>query len=179
MLKNRPFLPTAVAIVFLLAFGLVGGGAATEQQDGFPPWPIVLKGNVSLDGQSVGSGELSVRIGDWESKQVPVVKGTFRCSDQCLIAGPPSGSYIGELVSFVLDNKWETDLGFTFPENPSPEIMEVSLSFDSSRVAGTPVPTKGYADREDGSSWLWIAVALALFALAPLVLIVYRRVKGK
>ena len=127
---------TLLAAVWLLTTAL-GAPAAHAQEDGPPPLPILFDGNVFLDGEPVASGTLTVRVGDWEGDAVPVVGGSFTCANPCLIAGPPSQRYIGELVTFHLDGGEPASYSFPFPNAGLPSRTHVELFFG---LVPTPSP---------------------------------------
>jgi hypothetical protein len=103
----------------------------SAQDAGFPPLPMLFDGSVVLNGEPVAEGQLTVRIGDWESGPVAVVDGVFRCANPCLIAGPPDFSYIGEPVTFHLDGGEPAGLSFAFLQAASPSRMSVELVFET------------------------------------------------
>ena len=86
-----------VSFVVLAAFAT----PIAAQDGGPPPLPIIYDGQVFLDGELIGDGTLTARVGDWVSDEVPVVDGAFRCA-RCLILGPPRFSYVGQQVTFHL-----------------------------------------------------------------------------
>jgi hypothetical protein len=163
----------------LLVLGLLAGTTPAAAQDSsVPPWPLLFRGTVLLDGAPVSSGQLRVRVGDWESKPVPVVDGTFVCLDPCLVAGPPALSYIGQTVSFHLDEAYLGDVTFPFPASATPQQLEVDLLF-SRAITSAPLPTgspdPGASDfAPDGPapgperSWRWPLLLLAGIAITGL-----------
>jgi hypothetical protein len=126
----------AVALLWLPTVGVIG---AQDTAKGPPPFPLLFEGSAILDGEAVASGELTVRIGDWESRPVAVADGRFVCSDPCLIAGPPNEDYIGLAVTFLLDGTREATL--TFPFEPGPARVGVELVFGV--TTPTPVAPSG------------------------------------
>ena len=129
--RMRPALwstATLLAAMWLLGMA-IGAGTAHAQEDGPPPLPLLFEGNVLLDGEPVASGTLTVRVGDWEGDAVPVVGGSFTCANPCLIAGPPSQRYIGELVTFHLDGGGPASYSFPFPNAGLPSRTHVDLFF--------------------------------------------------
>ncbi|MEX2598098.1 MAG: hypothetical protein WD533_00410, partial [Dehalococcoidia bacterium] len=104
-----------VLAAVLLGLALWPAGAFAQGESA-PPWPLLYQGEVYVDGEPLsGNAVLTVRVGDWESKEVPVTGGTFRCADPCLIAGPPDSSYIGEPVTFHLNGEHQAARTFAFP----------------------------------------------------------------
>ncbi len=128
------------AVVTVCAAAVVGVLPILAQApDGAPPpLPYIFEGSVTLDGDPVPTGQLTLRIGDWESKPVPVVDGVFTCSDPCLIAGPPNRSYIGQELSFHLNGVHKARLTFPFQEGPA--RVRVELVFGERAATPTPVP---------------------------------------
>ena len=128
---------TLLATIWLLAMS-IGAPAADAQEGGPPPLPMLFDGNVFRDGEPVASGTLTVRVGDWEGDAVPVVDGAFTCANPCLIAGPPSQRYIGELVTFHLDGGEPASYSFPFPNAGMPSSLRIDLVFG---LVPTPSPT--------------------------------------
>ena len=115
----------APPLVTLLTM-LVLSGVAHAQEGDFPPLPILFEGEVHAGGEPVASGTLTLSVGDWESKPVQVENGVFRC---CLVAGPPSGSYIGLPVTFHLDGERVASYTFDFPQMETPDQRSVERVF--------------------------------------------------
>ena len=135
--RLRPGVAVALALL-VLAAGL--GGSAYAQEVGFPPWPIVFEGEVCAGGEPVASGTLTLRVGDWESKPVQVDHGVFRCAAACLVAGPPSGSYVGLPVTFHLDGERVASYTFDFPQMDTPDRRRIELAFPEAPGGGGPAP---------------------------------------
>lgn len=144
-----------LSIVLVASFANAPVGA---QEGGVPPWPLLFEGEALLDGVPIAAGRITLRIGDWESRAVNVRDGAFACKDGCLIAGPPSFDYIGEEVTFHLDDRYQADFSFAFPAQSTPARTFITLAFGdpaglvplvplptATAVApdGTPVPTVG------------------------------------
>ena len=123
---------SSLLLALLVLAALVG--TAHAQQD-FPPWPILFEGEVRAGGEPVASGALTLRVGDWESKPVQVDHGVFRC---CLIAGPPSGSYVGLPVTFHLDGERVASYTFDFPRMDTPDRRRIELVFPELPGGGAP-----------------------------------------
>ncbi|MDE2885145.1 MAG: hypothetical protein OXO53_08635, partial [Chloroflexota bacterium] len=134
---SRALLPLAALLTALLAAALLvplvasallvplvasaqgnGDGDGQQRNEGIPAFPIVYeRGTVTLDGEPVASGEIVVRVGDWERRaRIPVVDGAFDCANDegCLLVGPPS-DYIDEPVTFHLNGDQQADLTYPFP----------------------------------------------------------------
>ncbi len=156
---------TALVVLWTIATGAV---QAQDNDDGPPPFPLLFEGSVLLDGALVERGELTVRIGGWESKAVPVVDGRFECTDPCLIAGPPNFDYIGLPLTFHLDGAHEASL--TFPFRQGPDRISVELIFGdpgptpTPLVQDPPIPTPTATPVPDGATdgynLVWIAAAV-------------------
>ena len=131
-------------------------GDAEERLESIPPFPVVyLQGTATLDGAPVASGEIVVRVGDWERPtRIPVVDGAFDCaSDQgCLLVGPPGYItedplryiYVGEPVTFHLNGDQQADLTYPFAHMSEPCFVEsVELRFGAGADPRTdqPCPT--------------------------------------
>lgn len=121
---------------------VIWNGVAHAQESGPPPWPILFSGTATFDGASIERGRITVRVGDWESAPANVADGTFGC---CLLAGPPSGRYVGETISFHLDGQYEAELMLEFSAAAAPAERVVVLAFAGDRLSPTatpsPVPT--------------------------------------
>ena len=92
-----------------------------------PPLPIIYGGEVYVnDVLLMGDTELTVRVGDWESRSVPVRNGKFLA----LIAGPPNLTYVDQPITFHL-NGMEAVQRFVFPLQGAPSSERIRLEFDS------------------------------------------------
>ena len=126
----------AILVAALAMLIAIWPGQAHAQEGGAPPWPILYSGEVYFNDVLLqGNAQLTVRVGDWESKPVPVVDGRFRCADPCLIAGPPSQTYIGQRVTFHLSGEHEASHSFDFPTLPQPASETIHLYFEESNTA--------------------------------------------
>ncbi len=128
-------LRVAVALA-LLALAALAGTAHAQQ--GVPPWPILFEGEVYAGGEPVVSGMLTLRVGDWQSKPVQVDHGVFRCAVACLVAGPPSRSYVGLPVTFHLDGERVASYTFDFPQMDTPDRRRIELVFPEAPGGGAP-----------------------------------------
>jgi hypothetical protein len=128
-----------VALFLLMALAIVVGATAVAAQGTEPPpLPIIYQGEVFLDGEHVGSGMLSARVGDWTSDFVPVTDGMFRCADPCLLVGPPKAIYVGEKVTFHLEGiEFPATFSFEFPNLSEPRSDTVQLFFETIPSEGT------------------------------------------
>ena len=161
------------------------------------PLPILFEGTVELHGFPVAEGELTVRIGDWESRAVPVVDGAFACAAQCLIAGPSGFEYVDQQLTFHLDGRHEGDVAFAFPNLGEPDQRRVELRFGSPTTptppltstppptstptpppTPTPAPTLGSLGPARLSALAVIVVALGV-AAAVGTAVVRRRLRGR
>jgi hypothetical protein len=134
--------PKQIAGLFLLMTlaMLAGATGVAAQGSEPPPLPIIYQGEVFLDGEGVASGMLSARVGDWTSDFVPVTDGTFRCADPCLLVGPPRASYVGEKVTFHLEEaEFPATFSFEFPNLPAPRSDTVQLFFESEPNSDIPL----------------------------------------
>ena len=167
----------AVVLFAALLWIALGAGSTRAQETEFPPWPLLFEGDVYLDGEPVAQGEVTIRIGDWEGARVPVVDGSFRCADPCLIAGPPSFDYVGEPVTFHLDTGYVASFTFPFPEAGSPSRTRVELFFGAlptpaPRGQGKPSATPPPAE-DSGTGVLVAVAAAAIVAMAAIGMSVY------
>ena len=156
--------PKQMAGVFLVAVLSVMAGATSvaAQADEPPPLPIIYQGEVFLDGDAVANGTLRGRVGDWESAAVPVTDGTFRCADPCLLVAPPTVDYVGQEVTFHLDDaEFPATLKFKFPNLPEPRYDTVQLFFETTPSANIP--------------WLWILAGLGGLAVVGVAGYVVRK----
>ena len=153
------------------------------------PLPILFEGTVELDGRPVAEGELTVRIGDWESRAVPFRDGAFACAAHCLIAGPPGFEYVDQQVTFHLDGRHEADFAFAFPNLDEPSQRRVELRFGSPPTptstpaptpspTPTPEPTLGSLGPARLSALAAIVIALGV-AAALAASLVRRRLRGR
>ena len=157
--RLRPGFAVALALLVLAALA----GTAHAQEGGSPPLPIRFEGEVSAGGKPVASGTLTLRVGDWESKPVQVEDGVFRC---CLIAGPPSGSYVGLPVTFHLDGEHVAGYTFDFPRMDKPDRRSIELVFPAAPGGGAPALV------------VVLAVGAGLLLAAGAAYGVFRRVRG-
>lgn len=128
-----------LSIVLVASFA---NAPVRAQEGGVPPWPLLFEGEALLDGVPITAGRITLRIGDWESRAVNVRDGAFACKDGCLIAGPPSFDYIGEEVTFHLDDRYQADFSFAFPAQSTPARTFITLTFgDSAGLAPLPTAT--------------------------------------
>ena len=139
-----------------------GNGDGEERLESIPPFPVVyLQGTVTLDGAPVASGEIVVRVGDWERPtRIPVVDGRFDCaSDQgCLLVGPPGYItedplryiYVGEPVTFHLNGEQQADLTYPFAHMAEPCFVgSVELRFGTGAEPRVDQPCPGGAPAPD------------------------------
>ncbi len=183
MTRLRPIIAIAAA---LLASVLAMLPAAAQDPPAdpppppdFPPLPILFAGTATLDGQPVERAQLSVRVGDWETRRpVSVVDGTFNCATECLIAGPPSFDYINEPVTFILNGRLAATLTFPFPNLSSPDRRNIALEFSASPApTQTPIPAPTPSPPAAASPTPLIAAGggAAFILIAGALLIVRRR----
>jgi hypothetical protein len=132
-------LPLGILLLALCCFASILSGAHA-QDSSIPPWPLLFRGTVQMEGIPVAGGQLRVRVGDWESRPVLVADGRFDCAAECLIAGPPSFSYIGQPVTFHLDDAYLGDVSFAFPAGATPQQLDLDLAF-SRAVPSPALPT--------------------------------------
>jgi hypothetical protein len=168
-------LPLGILLLALCCFASILS-AAHAQDSSIPPWPLLFRGTVQMDGAPVAGGQLRVRVADWESRPVLVVDGRFDCAAECLIAGPPSLAYIGEPVTFHLDDTYLGDVSFAFPAGATPQQLEVDLAFHSTNpspplagaappLAGRQLPAEPAPSPGDDAAngWVWfIGLGVAL-----------------
>ena len=119
------------------------GGDAPEAEQGVPPWPIVyMQGTAYLHNEAVPWGKITVRVGDWEQKDVVrAIDGVFGCEeDNCLTVSVPNSSYVGQTVTFFIDVH-QAGLTFEFPSLSAPCVVEsVELRFGGGAVPRTETP---------------------------------------
>ena len=144
---------TSVAVVLVAMLALVSADGVSAQADGPPPLPIIYQGEVFLDGEPVANGTLRARIEDWETDAVPIVDGSFRCADPCLLVAPPDPAYVGSKVTFHLDGfESPATFSFDFPDLAEPRSETVRLFFETDGGGGFP--------------WLWALLAVAAVVVA-------------
>ncbi len=181
-------LPGIAAAAAALAAGfaaLVMSPPPAHAQGGLPaPFPIVYQGEVYVDGVLLQDQEteLTLRIGDWESR--PALFGS-QGELLSLVAGPPDRSYIGETITFHMDGM-EASQEFVFPSLGRPRRDIIRLEFSTTDAPPNPVetPTPEGTAEDGGSSFPWAAVAggvaiagVALALLAVLALRLWRRAR--
>ena len=101
-----------------------------------------MQGTAYLHNEAVPWGKITVRVGDWEQKDVVrVIDGVFGCEeDNCLTISVPNSSYVGETVTFFIDVH-QAGLTFEFPSLSEPCIVEsVELRFGGGAVPRTETP---------------------------------------
>jgi hypothetical protein len=126
---QRSLLTTTLAVLALL---MTYATPASAQDANFPPWPIITDGTVTLNGEPLTQGTLTARVRDWTSVSVPVVDGSFRCADPCLVIGPPTFDYIGSEITFHLVGvERPAKLKFEFPELIEPDRQNLTLEFST------------------------------------------------
>jgi hypothetical protein len=137
------------------------------QTEGPPPLPIVYQGNVYADSVPLTKdGELTVRIGDWESAAVQVQGGAY----MHLVVGPPSQDYIGEEISFYMDGL-DAEQRLVFPSLAEPLFETMRLDFNTP-AAQEIQSTETVRQSDDDVSFPWtLAVGGALGILALLVVL--------
>ena len=161
-MDTRRFFALMAAWLTATLLAVLSTGAALAQDAGPPPWPILLEGTAVVNG-TAANGELTARIGDWESPDVPVVDGAFGCLP-CLIIGPPTSAYVGQDVTFVLSTevgKYQAELKFQFPSLPEPSKNSADLVFE--RLVPTPT------NDDEGLGWRFVLLAAAGGATVALV----------
>ena len=165
MMNSSTLRSGAAALILTLITTILFISPVRAQDPGFPPWPIIMSGTVTLDDEALEQGSLTAKIGDWTSAEVPVVKGVFNCTDPCLILGPPSFDYIGSDVSFHLSgiNK-AAELSFEFPNLAAPERRRVTVEFTTGIALG-PI-------------WIGLTALLALAIGVTVLALMFRRELG-
>ena len=139
---------TAATVAAALTAGLVAlsvSASPVHAQVGTPPpFPIVYRGEVYVDGVLLSDREarLTVRVGDWESRP-----GLFSSSSGrllSLVAGPPDHSYIGLTITFHLGDVesgvLEASQQFVFPALGQPRLETIRLDFTSAQDGGSAFP---------------------------------------
>ena len=125
--RLRGFLAT-LATAALLALLLPAAALAQEdgQEGGAPPLPIVYDGEVYVDGELLQEeAELTVMIGDWESRPATVADGKF----EALVVGPPSVAYVGREMTFHLQDLTASQrFSFSLLTEPSFEPLRLDFS---------------------------------------------------
>ena len=99
-------------------------------------------GTAFLHREAAPWAKITVRVGDWEQKDVVrVMDGVFGCEeDNCLIVSVPDSSYVGQAVTFYIDVH-QAGLTFEFPSLSEPCIVEsVELRFGGGAVPRTEAP---------------------------------------
>ena len=154
-----------VAALAILGAILLGQGTVVAQEDGPPPLPILYQGEVYSDGELLREeAQLTVRVGDWESRSVTVQDGKF----QGLVAGPPGPRYIGQPITFHLGGV-EASYRSTFPLLGEPRSEEVRLEF--AHVAATAEPQDASPEEDSVLDVPWAALAGMLAGGAVLVVV--------
>ena len=126
-----------IAVALLMAGLLIGLATVQAQDGGVPPLPVIYGGEVYVDGVLLmEEAELTVRMGDWESRPVTVQDGKFLA----LVAGPPGVEYVDQPITFHL-NGMEAVQQFVFPLQGAPSSETVRLEFGSPIVEPTATPT--------------------------------------
>ena len=156
-----------VALVLALLEAVMPGHDQLLAQDGgFPPLPILYRGEVYVDGELLlEEAELTVRVGDWESRPATVQQdGSFLA----LIAGPPSITYVDQPITFHLRGM-EATYRSTFPLMGQPRSEELRLEFGE-----TAPPTESRTDgtEEDGGLDAPWATLVALFGGGAVLVVV-------
>jgi hypothetical protein len=103
---------------------LAAGESATG--GGIPPLPTVYQGQVYVDGDlyQKGDDQLTVKIGDWIGRAVPIKDGNF----ENLIAGPPNIGYVGMDTTFHLGELVGTQMiPFSMLTEPSFEPLRIDF----------------------------------------------------
>ena len=171
--------------------------AVSAQDEGFPPFPVLVAGTVHVDGVLLTTpATLTARIGDWESRPVTVTDGRFGAVPGLpIIVGPPSGAYVGQEVTFHLNDELVALQRFIFELLGEPAARDMRLDF--TRVAGpdqgvpsaAATPTPGISQENDvgeapvgppsgedggggGSASVVLVVVLAVAAMGGAVVLV-------
>ncbi|MCH8109872.1 MAG: hypothetical protein IIB15_07055 [Chloroflexi bacterium] len=118
--------------------------ASLEAQGVPPPIPALYSGAVLVGGETPPDGlTITARILDYESQPSTITDGRY----ELLIVGPPDGSFIGETITFLLENlqadqtdiyiPGSVDLSFdlTFPALAVPCALGLTLGYDGSTLA--------------------------------------------
>ncbi len=120
---------------------------AVAQESGFPPFPVLMTGEVYVDGDLLAEpGTITARVDDWESRPVEVTNGRFGDPPGIpIVIGPPSFDYVGQLVTFHLNGELQADLSFVFEARGEPAFLDARLEFGAPRqlALATPTPTPG------------------------------------
>lgn len=156
--SSRTLLTAAALVAALLLLPLAalaqdGNDGEDDRAQSIPPFPVVyLEGAVLLDGEPVASGEIVVRVGDWERPtRIPVVDGMFDCTTDagCLLVGPPGYligdppryEYVGETVTFHLNGEQQAGLTYPFAHMSEPCFVDrVELRFGAGAEPPTEAP---------------------------------------
>lgn len=156
--SSRTLLTAAALVAALLLLPLAalaqdGNDGEDDRAQSIPPFPVVyLEGAVLLDGEPVASGEIVVRVGDWERPtRIPVVDGRFDCATDagCLLVGPPGYligdppryEYVGETVTFHLNGEQQAGLTYPFAHMSEPCFVDrVELRFGAGAEPPTEAP---------------------------------------
>ena len=136
---------SAAAGLTALTLGLLSGALdrAFAQEGGFPPFPVLIAGEVYVDGELLSEpATLTARIGDWESRPVDVTDGSFGVPPGIpVVVGPPRFDYVGQLVTFHLNGELEASFSFEFEALGEPAFRQVRLEFGAPRQQAAPTPT--------------------------------------
>lgn len=133
------FIPKIIAFsfAFIIFTSLTLPAFAADE---VPPWPMLFEGTAYYDGEFVRDGLITVRVDDWESRSVNVTDGIFKCAATCLLAGPPGYNYVGQPITFHLNDEHTARLTFPFPLQGTPSISPIDLYFGD-LPAALPTPT--------------------------------------
>ena len=117
--------------------------AVSAQDEGFPPFPVLVAGTVHVDGVLLTTpATLTARIEDWESRPVTVTDGRFGVPPGLpIIVGPPSAAYAGQMVTFHLNGELVALQRFVFELLGEPAAREMRLDFTTVAGAGEGVPS--------------------------------------
>jgi len=130
-----------VAMFGVCLMGMLGAGLGAPP---LPPFPNKFAGNALVDGQPAPEGMLVfARIGDYESKKVPVASGgVYGFGDTPLLVGPPNTTYFNAKITF------HATLGYGDVQATETSIFlnqlksrTLDLNFPELTPAPTPTPT--------------------------------------